>query len=92
LVAFLLAPYLRKFGGYTVPDFLANRYGNGERGGSSVVRGIAVLGATLCSFVYLVAQIQGVGLVVTRFIGVEFSVGVFFGLAGILVCSFLGGM
>ncbi|AOE89873.1 sodium:solute symporter family protein [Ralstonia pseudosolanacearum] len=92
LVAFLLAPYLRKFGGYTVPDFLATRYGNGERGGSAVVRGIAVLGATLCSFVYLVAQIQGVGLVVTRFIGVEFSVGVFFGLAGILVCSFLGGM
>ncbi|AEG68788.1 solute:na+ symporter permease protein [Ralstonia solanacearum Po82] len=92
LVAFLLAPYLRKFGGYTVPDFLATRYGNGERGGSAVVRGIAVLGATLCSFVYLVAQIQGVGLVVTRFIGVEFAVGVFFGLAGILVCSFLGGM
>jgi cation/acetate symporter len=53
---------------------------------------IAVLAASLCSFVYLVAQIQGVGLIVTRFIGVEFAVGVFFGLAGILVCSFLGGM
>ncbi|WP_423830063.1 sodium:solute symporter family transporter, partial [Staphylococcus aureus] len=53
---------------------------------------IAVLGATLCSFVYLVAQIQGVGLVVTRVIGGEFSVGGFFGVAGILVCSFPGGM
>jgi len=92
LVAFLLAPYLRKFAGYTVPDFLAVRYGNGRPGGSMTVRGIAVAGAALCSFVYLVAQIQGIGLIVTRFIGVEFAVGVFFGLAGVLVCSFLGGM
>lgn len=92
LVAFLLAPYLRKYGGYTIPDFLAARYGNGKPGGNLPVRGIAVLAASLCSFVYLVAQIQGVGLVVTRFIGVDFAVGVFFGLAGILVCSFLGGM
>lgn len=92
LVAFLLAPYLRKYGGYTIPDFLAARYGNGKPGGNLPVRAIAVLAASLCSFVYLVAQIQGVGLVVTRFIGVEFAVGIFFGLAGILVCSFLGGM
>ncbi|MCP3018076.1 VC_2705 family sodium/solute symporter [Cupriavidus basilensis] len=92
LVAFLLAPYLRKYGGYTIPDFLAARYGNGKPGGNMPVRAIAVLAASLCSFVYLVAQIQGVGLIVTRFIGVEFAVGVFFGLAGILVCSFLGGM
>ncbi len=92
LVAFLLAPYLRKYGGYTIPDFLAARYGNGKPGGNLPVRAIAVIAASLCSFVYLVAQIQGVGLVVTRFIGVEFAVGVFFGLAGILVCSFLGGM
>ena len=92
LVAFLLAPYLRKYGGYTIPDFLAARYGNGKPGGNLPVRAIAVLAASLCSFVYLVAQIQGVGLIVTRFIGVEFAVGVFFGLAGILVCSFLGGM
>lgn len=92
LVAFLLAPYLRKYGGYTIPDFLAARYGNGKPGGNLPVRAIAVVAASLCSFVYLVAQIQGVGLVVTRFIGVEFAVGVFFGLAGILVCSFLGGM
>lgn len=92
LVAFLLAPYLRKYGGYTIPDFLAARYGNGRPGGNLPVRAIAVLAASLCSFVYLVAQIQGVGLIVTRFIGVEFAVGLFFGLAGILVCSFLGGM
>ena len=57
-----------------------------------VVRGIAVFAAILCSFVYLVAQIQGVGLIATRFIGVDFAVGIFCGLAGILVCSFLGGM
>lgn len=92
LVAFLIAPYVRKFGAYTIPDFLAVRYGQGRVGGSKFVRGIAVTAAVLCSFVYLVAQIQGVGLIVTRFIGVEFTIGLFFGLAGILVCSFLGGM
>lgn len=86
LVAFLLAPYLRKLGRYTVPDFLGTRYD------SNVVRGIGVLATLLCSFVYLVAQIQGVGLIASRFIGVEFTIGIFFGLAGILVCSFLGGM
>jgi cation/acetate symporter len=53
---------------------------------------VAVSATIICSFVYLVAQIQGVGLIVNRFIGVEFGVGIFFGLAGILVCSFLGGM
>ncbi|MEJ0004023.1 MAG: sodium:solute symporter family protein [Pararobbsia sp.] len=86
LVALLLAPYVRKMGRYTVPDFLATRYG------SNAVRGLAVFATILCSFVYLVAQIQGVGLIATRFIGVDFSIGIFCGLAGILVCSFLGGM
>lgn len=86
LVALLLAPYVRKMARYTLPDFLATRYS------SNVVRCIAVFAAILCSFVYLVAQIQGVGLIATRFIGVDFSVGIFCGLAGILVCSFLGGM
>lgn len=86
LVALLLAPYVRKMARYTLPDFLATRYS------SNVVRGIAVFAAILCSFVYLVAQIQGVGLIATRFIGVDFSIGIFCGLAGILVCSFLGGM
>lgn len=92
LVALLIAPYIRKFGSYTIPDFLAIRYSQGKEGGSRVVRVVAVGTTILCSFIYLVAQIQGVGLIVNRFIGVEFGIGVFFGLAGILVCSFLGGM
>jgi cation/acetate symporter len=92
LVAMLIAPYIRKFGSYTIPDFLAIRYSQGREGGSRVVRMVAVGTTILCSFVYLVAQIQGVGLIINRFIGVEFGIGVFFGLAGILVCSFLGGM
>ncbi|CAG4900402.1 sodium:solute symporter family protein [Paraburkholderia saeva] len=86
LVAFLLAPYVRKLARYTIPDFLGTRFS------SNAVRGIAALSAILCSFVYLVAQIQGVGLIATRFIGVDFAIGIFCGLAGILVCSFLGGM
>jgi len=86
LVAFLLAPYVRKLARYTIPDFLGTRFS------SNAVRGIAALAAILCSFVYLVAQIQGVGLIATRFIGVDFAIGIFCGLAGILVCSFLGGM
>ncbi|AMV43068.1 sodium:solute symporter family protein [Paraburkholderia caribensis] len=86
LVAFLLAPYVRKLARYTIPDFLGTRFS------SNAVRGLAALSAILCSFVYLVAQIQGVGLIATRFIGVDFAIGIFCGLAGILVCSFLGGM
>ncbi len=86
LVAFLLAPYVRKLARYTIPDFLGTRFS------STAVRGLAAGAAILCSFVYLVAQIQGIGLIATRFIGVDFSIGIFCGLAGILVCSFLGGM
>jgi len=86
LVAFLLAPYLRKFGQFTIPDFLGARYeGN-------LPRTIGVFAAILVSFVYVVAQIFGVGLITSRLTGLEFEVGVFAGLAGILVCSFLGGM
>jgi len=86
LVAFLLAPYLRKFGQFTIPDFLGARYGG------NLARFIGVVAAIMCSFVYVVAQIYGVGLITSRMTGVEFTVGVFLGLAGILVCSFLGGM
>lgn len=86
LVALLLAPYLRKFGEYTIPDFLARRYeGN-------VARMVGVVATVLASFVYVVAQIYGVGLITSRFVGLQFEIGVFVGLAGILVCSFLGGM
>ena len=86
LVALFLAPYLRKFGGYTIPDFLGARYeGN-------LTRLIGVLCAVLCSFIYLVAQIYGVGIITTRMTGISFELGIFIGLGGVLVCSFLGGM
>jgi len=86
LVALLLAPYLHKFGQYTIPDFLGARYGG------HIPRLIGALAAILCSFTYVVAQIYGVGLVTTRLVGVAFEVGIFVGLGGVLVCSFLGGM
>lgn len=90
LVALLIAPYLRKFGQYTLPDFLAARYAG--RSGSNTVRILAVAATLIISFTYVVAQIYGVGLITSRFTGIDFSVGIFLGLASILVCSFLGGM
>ena len=86
LVALLLAPFLRKFGEFTIPDFLGARYEG------HFARMVGVFAGVLASFVYVVAQIYGVGLITSRFIGIEFEIGVFVGLAGILVCSFLGGM
>lgn len=86
LVALFLAPYLRKFGQFTIPDFLGARYGG------NMARLIGVFAAILVSFVYVVAQIFGVGLITARLTGLSFDVGVYLGLAGILVCSFLGGM
>jgi cation/acetate symporter len=86
LVALFLAPYLRKFGQFTIPDFLGERYGG------NVPRFIGIFAAILCSFTYVVAQIYGVGLITTRLTGVAFELGIFLGLGGILVCSFLGGM
>ena len=86
LVALFLAPYLRKFGQYTIPDFLGERYGG------NAARFVGVFAAILCSFTYVVAQIYGVGLITTRLTGVQFEIGIFLGLGGILVCSFLGGM
>ena len=92
LVALLIAPYLRKFAQYTIPDFLAARYNGGADGKGTKVRLIAVGATIIVSFVYVVAQIYAVGLIASRFTGVDFSVGIFLGLASILVCSFLGGM
>jgi cation/acetate symporter len=86
LVALFLAPFLRKFGQFTIPDFLGARYGG------NIPRFIGIVIAITCSFTYVVAQIYGVGLITTRLTGVDFTVGIFLGLAGILVCSFLGGM
>jgi cation/acetate symporter len=92
LVALLIAPYLRKFAQYTIPDFLAARYGGGAGGRGGPVRALAVGATIIVSFTYVVAQIYAVGLIASRFTGVDFSVGIFLGLASILVCSFLGGM
>jgi cation/acetate symporter len=86
LVALFLAPYLRKFGGYTIPEFLGARFGG------NLPRLVGVICAVLCSFIYLVAQIYGVGIITTRMTGISFELGIFIGLGGVLVCSFLGGM
>ena len=86
LVAILIAPFLRKFGAYTVPDFFAARYeGN-------LPRFLAVIVLLACSFTYVVAQIFGTGLIAQRFLGMDFELAVYVGLAGILLCSMLGGM
>jgi cation/acetate symporter len=86
LVALLVAPYLRRLGIYTVPDFFAMRFGG------RWPRLIAASAAILCSFTYVVAQLYGVGLITSRLTGVHFEIGILLGLGGVLVCSFLGGM
>jgi len=86
LVSILIGPYLRKFGAYTVPDFLAFRYGG------NFARGLGVVVLVACSFTYVTAQIYGTGLIASRFLGMQFEIAVFAGLVGILVCSMLGGM
>lgn len=86
LLALLIAPYLRRFGCYTVADFLGARYGG------NATRLMAVVCTLACSFSYLVAQIYGVGLITTRLTGLSFELGVFIALGSMLVCSFLGGM
>src|SRR5512145_2857461 len=86
LLAVFLGPYLRQFGAYTIPDFLGARYGG------NFARVIGVIAAIACSFTYLIAQVTGVGLIVSRFIGLDFNIGVFVGLIGVLFCSVLGGM
>lgn len=86
LVSILIGPYLRKFGAYTVPDFMSFRFGG------NLARGIAVLVLVACSFTYVTAQIYGTGIIASRFLGMPFELAVFAGLAGILLCSMLGGM
>ena len=86
LVAIFLAPYLRKFGAFTVPDFLGARY----EGNAARIIGVLVL--FCASFTYVTAQIYSTGIIASRFLGISFEVAVFVGLAGILVCSMLGGM
>lgn len=86
LLVLLIAPYLRRFGCYTIPDFLGARFGG------HTTRMVAVVCTLACSFSYLVAQIYGVGLITTRLTGLSFELGVFIALGSMLVCSFLGGM
>jgi cation/acetate symporter len=86
LVSVLIGPYLRKFGAYTVPDFMAFRFGG------NFARGIAVVVLVCCSFTYVTAQIFGTGIIASRFLGMQFEVAVFAGLVGILLCAMLGGM
>lgn len=86
LLALLVVPYLRKFGQYTIADFFAARYGG------RMPRIMAASAAIVCSFVYLVAQIYAVGLISSRLTGIAFEIGIFLGLGGVLLCSFLGGM
>jgi len=86
LVAVLMAPYLRKFGCYTVPDFIGTRYGG------NTARLLAVLVLVIASFTYVTAQINATGTIASRALQIPFEVGVWFGLLGILLCSMLGGM
>jgi cation/acetate symporter len=86
LVSILVGPYLRKFGAYTVPDFMAFRFGG------NFTRFLAVIVLVCCSFTYVTAQVYGTGIIASRFLGMDFTVAVYVGLAGILVCSMLGGM
>jgi len=86
LVSILVGPYLRKFGAYTVPDFMSFRFGG------NFTRFLAVVVLVCCSFTYVTAQIYGTGLIASRFLGMQFEIAVFAGLVGILLCAMLGGM
>ncbi|NTU80943.1 MAG: VC_2705 family sodium/solute symporter [Chloroflexales bacterium] len=86
LLALLLGPYLRKFGQFTIPDFIGARYPGGS------TRVIGALIAIIISFTYLTAQVTGVGIIMSRFFGLNYALGVIVGLSAVLLCSFLGGM
>lgn len=86
LLALLLAPYLRKFGKFTVPDFIGDRYY------SNTARSVAVFCALLVSFTYVAGQMRGVGLVFSRFLEVDINTGVIIGMIIVLFYAVLGGM
>jgi cation/acetate symporter len=86
LLALLLAPYLRKFGKFTVPDFIGERYY------SNTARIVAVLCALLVSFTYVAGQMRGVGVVFSRFLEVDINTGVIIGMIIVLFYAVLGGM
>ncbi|PCH75142.1 MAG: cation acetate symporter [Flavobacteriaceae bacterium] len=86
LLALLLAPYLRKFGKFTVPDFIGDRYY------SNTARIVAVIAALIVSFTYVAGQMRGVGIVFSRYLEVEIDTGVYIGMAIVLFYAVLGGM
>ncbi len=86
LLALLLAPYLRKFGKYTVPDFVGDRYY------SNIARLVAIVCVLFVSFTYVAGQMRGVGIVFSRFLEVEITTGVFIGMAIVFFYAVLGGM
>jgi cation/acetate symporter len=86
LLALLLAPYLRKFGKFTVPDFIGDRYY------SNTARSVAVVCALLISFTYVAGQMRGVGVVFSRFLEVDIDTGVIIGMVIVLFYAVLGGM
>ncbi|MFA7274600.1 MAG: sodium:solute symporter family protein [Crocinitomicaceae bacterium] len=86
LLALLLAPYLRKFGKFTVPDFIGDRYY------SNIARTVAVICALFVSFTYVAGQMRGVGVVFSRFLEVEVNTGVYIGMAVVFFYAVLGGM
>ena len=86
LLALLLAPYLRKFGQFTVPDFIGDRYY------SNTARAVAVFCALIVSFTYIAGQMRGVGLVFSRYLSVDINTGVFIGMGIVLFYAVLGGM
>ena len=86
LLALLLAPYLRKFGKFTVPDFIGDRYY------SNVARTVAVVCAIIVSFTYVAGQMRGVGLVFSRFLEVEINTGVYIGTVVVFFYAIMGGM
>ena len=86
LLALLLAPYLRKFGKFTVPDFIGDRYY------SNIARSVAVFCALIVSFTYIAGQMRGVGVVFSRYLEVDINTGVFIGMLIVLFYAVLGGM
>ncbi len=86
LLALLLAPYLRKFGKFTVPDFIGDRYY------SNVARTVAVICAIIISFTYVAGQMRGVGIVFARFLEVPIDIGIYIGMALVFFYAVMGGM
>jgi len=86
LLALLLAPYLRKFGKFTVPDFIGDRYY------SNTARTVAIICALIVSFTYVAGQMRGVGIVFSQFLQVDINIGVIIGMTVVLIFAFLGGM